>query len=179
MNKSFCLFYILLLSATFLLTSCRTSRSIESAYPEIRTLVRAGIRLGMDIDESDYWPLYVESSKWIGVPYRAGGETMSGCDCSGLTKSIVQRIFFCNIQRQSYKQYSIDCTPVSRASLRPGNLVFFSTDNSRGSIAHCGIYLKNGRFIHASSSRGVIVSSLDEGYWKRHWITGGKLKNAF
>jgi lipoprotein Spr len=64
-------------------------------------------------------------------------------------------------------------TPVSREELKEGDLVFFKI-NSR-SITHVGIYLGNNRFAHASSSRGVVLSNLDEPYYKRYFYKGGRL----
>ena len=64
-------------------------------------------------------------------------------------------------------------TPVSREDLKEGDLVFFKI-NSR-TISHVGIYLGNNRFAHASSSRGVVLSNLDEPYYKRYFYKGGRL----
>ena len=57
-----------------------------------------------------------------------------------------------------------------------GDLVFFSSRKSRRKVAHVGIYLKDGKFVHASTSQGVIVSSLNEPYYRTHWISGGKVR---
>ena len=57
-----------------------------------------------------------------------------------------------------------------------GDLVFFSSSRSKKKVAHVGIYLKNGKFIHASTSKGVIVSRLSEDYYTRHWISGGRIR---
>lgn len=64
---------------------------------------------------------------------------------------------------------------VSRGKLKEGDLVFFSSRNSRKKVAHVGIYLKDGKFVHASSSRGVIVSHLNEPYYRTHWMRGGRI----
>ncbi|MFA6833490.1 MAG: NlpC/P60 family protein, partial [Bacteroidaceae bacterium] len=58
--------------------------------------------------------------------------------------------------------------------LREGDLVFFSTSRTRKQVNHVGIYLKNNLFIHTSSSKGVMVSNLNESYFKRNWISGGR-----
>ena len=71
-----------------------------------------------------------------------------------------------------------DCRKISRDRLKEGDLVFFRTSSSvrKKEPNHVGIYLKNGRFIHASTSRGVVVSSLSEPYYVRTWIGGGRVK---
>ena len=63
---------------------------------------------------------------------------------------------------------------IARRNLREGDLVFFTSRSSRKKVAHVGIYLKDGYFVHASTSRGVIVSHLDEAYYRRCWLRGGR-----
>jgi lipoprotein Spr len=65
---------------------------------------------------------------------------------------------------------------VSKNNLKTGDLVFFATSKNSNRINHVGIYLKNGSFIHASTSKGVIVSHLDEGYYSRTWKKAGRIK---
>ena len=69
------------------------------------------------------------------------------------------------------------CRKVSRGKLQEGDLVFFRTGSGKKKVPnHVGIYLKNGKFIHTSTSKGVIVSNLSEPYYTRSWITGGRVK---
>ena len=68
---------------------------------------------------------------------------------------------------------------MSRTGLTSGDLVFFSTSgggNTVDNISHVGIYLKKNKFIHASSSRGVVVDDLNTKYYVQHWVTGGRVK---
>ena len=69
-----------------------------------------------------------------------------------------------------------ESSKVARRNLREGDLVFFSSRKSRRKVAHVGIYLKDGKFVHASTSQGVIVSSLNEPYYRTHWISGGRVR---
>lgn len=104
--------------------------------------------------------------RFIGVPYVFGGEDPGGFDCSGF----IQYIFALNgisLPRTADMQYLVG-VPVSRSSLRRGDLVFFSTYAPGPS--HDGIYLGNGRFISATSSRGVTTDNLNSAYWAQRYV---------
>lgn len=154
------------------LSSCRTS----SPSYNYRELAKAAVKLGIDIDMTDNHHLYVEASQWIGVPYHTGGDTKRGTDCSGLTSQIYKKVYKTKLSRSSEEQKDKDTHRVAKRNLREGDLVFFSSPRSRKKVAHVGIYLKNNKFIHASTSKGVIVSRLNEDYYTRYWLTGGRVK---
>ena len=163
--------YILLLSLLpLLLGSCRT---VAPAY-DYQELARASLRLGIDIDMKDNHALYVESGHWIGVPYRGGGTTKRGVDCSGLTSAIYKKVYRKSLERNSDDQRKKDCRKVKKSKLKEGDLVFFHNGRKKKRATHVGIYLKNRKFIHASTSQGVIISRLDEDYWDKHWLNGGR-----
>ena len=163
--------YILLLSLLpLLLGSCRTA---APAY-DYQELARASLRLGIDIDMKDNHALYVESGHWIGVPYRGGGTTKRGIDCSGLTSAIYKKVYRKSLERNSDDQRKKDCRKVKKSKLKEGDLVFFHNGRKKKRATHVGIYLKDRKFIHASTSQGVIISRLDEEYWKKHWLSGGR-----
>ena len=163
--------YILLLSLLpLLLGSCRT---VAPAY-DYQELARASLRLGIDIDMKDNHALYVESGHWIGVPYRGGGTTKRGIDCSGLTSAIYKKVYRKSLERNSDDQRKKDCRKVKKSKLKEGDLVFFHNGRKKKRATHVGIYLKDRKFIHASTSQGVIISRLDEEYWKKHWLSGGR-----
>jgi murein DD-endopeptidase / murein LD-carboxypeptidase len=112
---------------------------------------------------------------WIGTPYRLGGGTKKGIDCSGFTKQLYSQVFNLDIKRNSRDIFSM-VSPVKKDELKEGDLVFFKI-RSR-SISHVGIYLGNDRFAHAST-KGVAVSSLDDAYWSRYYYKGGRVLDAF
>ncbi|MBR4043799.1 MAG: C40 family peptidase [Bacteroidaceae bacterium] len=163
------LHYILFL-LPLLLGSCRTA----TPRYDYQELARASIRLGIDIDMKDNHALYVESSQWIGVPYRGGGTTKRGVDCSGLTSAIYKKVYRKELERNSEDQRKKDCRKVKKGKLKEGDLVFFHNGRKKKRATHVGIYLKDKKFIHASTSQGVIISTLDEEYWKKHWLSGGR-----
>jgi len=101
-----------------------------------------------------------------GVPYLWGGTTPNGFDCSGFT----QYVFGLNgisLPRTADVQFQVGM-PVTRGQLQPGDLVFFTTYAPGPS--HSGIYLGAGKFINASSSRGVSIASIDNSYWGPRYI---------
>lgn len=128
--------------------------------------------MGRDMPEVSRSSNYVsrrivsDAMSYIGVPYVFGGTTPSGFDCSGYVKYV-----FANagiyLPRTADVQYEVGM-PVSSAELVPGDLVFFSTYEYGAS--HVGIYLDDRTFIHASSSRGVTIDSLDSSYWSACYI---------
>ena len=156
-----------------LLSSCRSSR--QEADIDYRQLARAGLRLGFDVQPDDHFPLMVEAASWVGTPYKYGGNTRKGTDCSGMVAAIYKTVFQRTLHRSSADIYQNDCHHISRSALRQGDLVFFCISGSK-KPNHVGIYLKDGLFIHSSTSKGVIVSSLDEDYYKKNWLKGGRVK---
>lgn len=112
--------------------------------------------------ESD---LRAEAASWEGVPHRWGGTTRRGVDCSGLTQVMYARVLGLNLPRDTERQARTG-ERIRRSSLQPGDLVFFKTGRK---TRHVGVYLSDGEFVHASSSSGVTISSLDSDYWRRTW----------
>lgn len=166
------LIYIVALTGLALsLSSCRTS----APRLDYKALAKASVRLGMDINMEDNHRLYTASAEWIGVPYRTGGNTKRGIDCSGLVLQLYKKVYNIGLPRTTDGQLD-ESAKVSQRNLREGDLVFFTSRASGKKVAHVGIYLKNGKFVHASSSNGVIVSNLDESYYTRHWLRGGRIK---
>ena len=69
-----------------------------------------------------------------------------------------------------------DCRELSKQQLRGGDLVFFATTKNKKKINHVGIYLKDNLFVHSTTSRGVILSSLNEDYYRKTWVGAGRVE---
>ena len=112
---------------------------------------------------------------YLGVPYKWGGTTRSGMDCSAMTRAIVRETYGLELPRTSGQMYKLG-TPVRRGSgLRPGDLVFFRIDTSGPGVSHVGIYVGDGRFAHASSSRGGVIDELAQPYFKTRYVGGRRI----
>ncbi len=106
------------------------------------------------------------AARFQGVPYLWGGTTPDGFDCSGYTQYVFAQNGI-SLPRTADAQFEVGL-PVTKSQLQPGDLVFFTTYEPGPS--HNGIYLGDGRFISASSSRGVAVDRLDSSYWGQRYI---------
>lgn len=110
------------------------------------------------------------AKSYIGVPYQFGGATPKAFDCSGYLQYVFAKNGI-NIPRTADEQYKLGLRTKNSRQLVPGDLVFFTTYEAGAS--HCGIYLGNDEFIHASSSKGVRVDTLNDSYWAPRYL-GGK-----
>ncbi|WP_349256290.1 C40 family peptidase [Rubrivirga litoralis] len=111
--------------------------------------------------------LRADGPNWIGIPYRWGGTTRRGIDCSAFVQQYVRANLGIELPRTTAGQ-RYEGVPISKEELVPGDLVFFR----RRGVRHVGVYLSGGEFIHASSSRGVTISELASSYWsKYYWMS--------
>ncbi|BAU29205.1 cell wall-associated NlpC family hydrolase [Aneurinibacillus soli] len=109
----------------------------------------------------------------IGVPYCWGGTTTSGFDCSGFVRYVFAKDEV-SLPRTAYDMYQ-QGKPVSRSALRRGDVVFFKTA-SYAPVTHTGVYIGNGKFVHASSSKGVSISNVDDRYyWGQRYVGAKRL----
>ncbi|MFC0142014.1 bifunctional murein DD-endopeptidase/murein LD-carboxypeptidase [Erwinia mallotivora] len=109
--------------------------------------------------------LMEQYSDWKGVRYRLGGTSKRGIDCSAFVQTTFREQFGLDLPRSTYEQEDSGKS-IQRAKLRPGDLVLFRAGSTG---RHVGIYLGNDNFVHASTSNGVMISNLNEAYWKNRY----------
>ena len=132
-------------------------------------------KMDITLCDKDNLKLYEVIEKWYGTPYKMGGCTYSGVDCSCFVINVYEAVYNIKLSRRAMDMVN-DIKLVDRKSLVEGDLVFFR--NGNGNINHVGIYLKNDMFAHASTSKGVMVSKLTEKYWNSRFYKGGRHKNV-
>jgi hypothetical protein len=161
----FLLFMIPLLTPSNLMALNR-----DESYGQIASLVSSNGQ-----DKSEYFLSQLD--KYIGVPYRRGGIGEKGFDCSGFVRQVYAEFFGLDLPHQSYSQSSLPfMQKIAKDELVTGDLVFFSTTGKKKRINHVGIYLSDGRFIHAAKG-GVTVSSLYSSYWKARFFVAKRVDN--
>lgn len=180
MRKSVKILLKILCAAVFAagLSACHTSKKTVrgSGGVAVRSVDYGEMR--SDIKSRHYeipqiGALIDEASRWLGVPYKYAGNDKKGVDCSGLTSQVFFKTLNVKLPRSSREQQQW-CINVRKENLQPGDLVFFATGSDRKRVSHVGIYIGNGDIIHASSSRGVIISNLGENYYLKRYHSSGR-----
>jgi lipoprotein Spr len=132
--------------------------------------------MGVAISATSNTKMYQFIYDWLGTPYRLGGDTKKGIDCSGFAYQLYDKTFNTIIGSNSRNIFSM-VNPINKVELKEGDLVFFKIKSK--SISHVGVYIGDNKFAHASSSKGVMISNLNEPYWQRYFYKGGRLLESF
>ena len=174
MHKSNSLWIAVILKLA-LLSSCGISRDAAERLPtgHLGSAEREQFsrRLGIPLSGRENPVLIRELDLWVGTPYRYGGSTPAGADCSGFVRAVYRNVYGIQLPRTTAQQAS-ETRRIRQHRLQEGDIVFFRTKGRK--VSHSGIYISNGYFVHASTSRGVIVSNLDEKYYARRFVRGGR-----
>ncbi|MGL4331759.1 MAG: C40 family peptidase [Bacteroidales bacterium] len=162
----------ILVALIFMFSSCGTSRQAN------KKITYLSQQTGIQLNKHDNLKLYEECVKWIGTPHCSRSNNKNCFDCSGFVVQVYTTVFGKNIGRSSQEMMTEYCHKKNKRSLKEGDLVFFNTSNKPKSknANHVGIYLKEGAFIHTSTSKGVMISNLSEPYYLKTWLSGGKVK---
>ena len=152
----------------------RNSSHRESNTENLSALqVKYAVLLSTPAEEVRNTKMFEFIDDWYGTPYRLGGTTKKGVDCSAFSQFLFASVYGLSIPRTAREQYSLT-NRISRTELKEGDLIFF---NTRGSISHVGVYLQNNKFVHASTSGGVMISDIFDEYWVRKFVGVGRLKD--
>lgn len=168
---------LLVISLVLAFTGCRAQREarLTETVGAGRDFYREfSQKLGYQLNGTENPELIREAASWLGTPHRFGGNTRQGADCSGFVLEVYRLIYNKSLPRSSADMAS-HTQKLGKSQLQEGDLVFFRTSGGR-KVSHVGIYLSNNKFIHASSTRGVIVSDLDEPYYLRTFAQGGRVR---
>ena len=110
--------------------------------------------------------------EWWGTDYCMGGSTKNCIDCSAFTQMMMKNVYKVTVPRTAQAQYKLS-KQINLQDLNEGDLVFFNTSGGHN-ITHVGVYLLNNKFVHASTSKGVMVSDLKDIYWKPRYKGAGR-----
>ncbi len=165
--------FILLIALAVVISACSSTVRFSSSGTAAQSN-KIKVADGDDINHYDSGKLrhklIIEAESWIGTPYRYGGESRSGADCSGFVMMVYSSIGY-TLPRTSNDQYN-KVKKIDFDDKEPGDLIFFENKNK---IHHVGIYLGNGDMIHASSSRGIIKQSLSDYYFSEKIAGTGRV----
>ncbi|MDP4268240.1 MAG: NlpC/P60 family protein [Bacteroidota bacterium] len=181
----------ILLTLTLLLSSCGIFRNVNKKEKKQSTKEKKIFReekdsenrliknqdkfekSGLTIENNDNLKLYNAISEWLGVPHKYGGCTKEGTDCSCFVKNIYEEVYKKALSRGSENIYK-ECKCIDINEINEGDLLFFKTDGPK--INHVGIYLKQDKFVHASTSSGVTISNLKDKYYIKTFFSAGRIK---
>ncbi|MCT7646534.1 C40 family peptidase [Aliarcobacter butzleri] len=116
--------------------------------------------------------LFSVYNQWKGTRYKLGGSTKSGIDCSGFVQKVLQQGFGLTMPRDTVSLSKVG-TSIKKDDLKMGDLVFFKTKRNN----HVGIYLEDGKFMHASTKIGVTISEIDSDYFKNSYWKAQRIFN--
>jgi cell wall-associated NlpC family hydrolase len=151
----------------------RNSSHRESNAENLSALqIRYAVLLSTPAEEVKNTKMFEFVDDWYGTPYRLGGTTKKGVDCSAFSQFLFASVYGLSIPRTAKEQYNLT-SRISRTQLNEGDLIFF---NTRGGISHVGVYLQNNKFVHASTSGGVMISDIFDEYWAKKFVGVGRLK---
>lgn len=172
-------YYLLFLFAVvFTLSACHSKKVVlkgepgEVVAPQPSIAEKYSSILGVDVESIQNGRLYTFVDQWIGTPYKFGGLDHTGIDCSGLALLLEQQVYGINIPRTTAQQV----TAIKRKyeeELQEGDLLFFDYDGKK--FSHVGIYLQNGYYVHASSTKGVIIVKLRDPYTYKYFSRCGSV----
>lgn len=152
-------------------SSCKSHKKMQEETPVTEHTIKHKDKKGKSLGEK----IAEEALTWIGTPYAYGKQGKgSGTDCSGLTMTVYLEVAEIKIPRNSAKQAEF-CKDLKAEEVKAGDLVFFATGKSADKVSHVGVMIDANKFVHASSSKGVVVSDMGQSYYKRTFVKFGRV----
>ena len=165
------LFFGAILISTICLPACRSHRN--KSIVSQREIHKYEEKLGISLPETSNIEFIKVIVPWLGSPYKYGGNSINGTDCSGFVSSIYSSFFKIELDRTSLLIYK-NARKINKSEVKEGDLVFFKTDGKK--VSHVGITITPNHFIHASSKKGVVVNSLNEPYYSKNFVAFGSYR---
>lgn len=168
MKKNITIYIIAIISF-----ACSSSKKTATVNRNTNIINKYSQTLGVAKKEITNIKLYQFINSWTGVKYKYGGLSRKGVDCSGFCNILYQQVYSKQLKRTT-TELAKSTKKISKKNLQEGDLVFFTIASKKNS--HVGVYLQNNKFVHASTSKGVIISSLDNPYYKKAYHKAGRVK---
>lgn len=180
-----CIQIILIFAALLFLFSCKAtskirkekSKSVNVSNNEEGEKIKnnyyelASQKLGYRLEGNEDIKFLSNAIDWLGVPYRYGGCTKEGTDCSCFVITFYKEVYGIILPRKSEDMLAKSIV-VERENLKTGDLLFFKIAGDK--VSHVAIYISKGNFIHATTSKGVMINNLDENYYKKYYYKAGR-----
>ncbi len=167
--------------AVLSLSSCRSSKKADSTFydSQIENIKKehdkndnAGIGSSKTSKK-----IVKEAQGWLGTPYGYGrAEKGVACDCSGMVMSVYEKVTGIKLPRNSAKQQEF-CKKLKKKDVKVGDLCFFATGKDPDKVSHVGIMIDEKNFIHASASKGVVVSDITQSYYVKTFKGYGRVSD--
>jgi probable lipoprotein NlpC len=175
LTKIFFIFFLIALACS--LSACSLFKAASIDKPGISAEDRAfysiySKKFGIRFTGTENKQLIKAIDAWMGVPYRMGGCSKNGIDCSCFVQAVYADVYGIALRRSSNEMFG-DVRTVAAKDLKEGDLLFLSKPGKK--ISHVGIYLKDKKFAHVTTARGVVISSLQEDYYQKYFHAGGRV----
>ena len=162
--------------------SCKTNHNVSNTVNENKKVEHKdtnkdfykeySIKLGYELEGYEDMDFIKMIASWIGVPYKFGGCSRQGIDCSCFVNTFYSEFYGITLRRRA-EDMQLDIHAVNIDELQQGDIIFYKIKGQK--ISHVGIYISKKRFVHASTSKGVMINSLDEAYYAKYYAGAGRV----
>lgn len=167
------LFFIMILIAS--LAACKSTSKIKKETASKQTTTPSyqvyAQKLGFELNGNEDSKFLETVISWLGVPYKYGGCSKEGTDCSCFVNAFYKEMYNKSLPRKS-EDMQQQSKKLEIKDLHQGDLVFFKIFGEK--VSHVGIYVSNMHFVHATTSKGVMINSLEENYYKKYFYSAGR-----